>query len=80
MKRYSIWASKKGPDSEIIANISGADNRSDVEKLLSEEYAGLEIPSVKNIDGGIRFILRLPDKESDSIKKNGYGTGPGNHS
>ena len=60
---------EKSPDYKIIANISGADNRSNVEKLLSEEYAGLEIPSVKNIDGGIRFTLRLPDKESDSIKK-----------
>ena len=59
----------KAPDHKIIAQISGADNRSAVEKLLSEEYAGLEIPSVKNIDGGISFTLRLPDKDSDSIKK-----------
>lgn len=59
----------KAPDHKIIAQISGADNRSAVEKLLSDEYAGLEIPSVKNIDGGIIFTLRLPDKEADSIKK-----------
>ncbi|HRF90151.1 MAG TPA: protein translocase subunit SecD, partial [Desulfobacter postgatei] len=57
------------PDHKIMAQISGADNKSAVEKLLSEEYAGLEIPSVKNIDGGISFTLRLPDKEADSIKK-----------
>ncbi|MGD9685850.1 MAG: protein translocase subunit SecD, partial [Desulfobacter sp.] len=59
----------KGPDHKIIAQISGAENRSAVENLLSDEYAGLEIPSVKNIDGGIIFTLRLPDKEADSIKK-----------
>ena len=59
----------KASDHKIMAKISGADNRSAVEKLLSDEYAGLEIPSVKNIDGGIFFTLRLPDKESDSIKK-----------
>lgn len=59
----------KAPDYEIVAKISGADNRSAVEKLLSKDYAGLEIPSVKNIDGGISFTLRLPDKETDSIKK-----------
>ena len=59
----------KASDHKIIAKISGADNKSGVEKLLSDEYAGLEIPSVKNISGGISFTLRLPDKESDSIKK-----------
>ncbi len=59
----------KTADHKIIAQISGADNRSAVEKLLSDEYSGLEIPSVKNIDSGICFTLRLPDKESDSIKK-----------
>ena len=59
----------KASDHKIIAKISGPDNRSNVEKLLSDEYASLEIPSVKNIDGGLSFTLRLPDKESDSIKK-----------
>ena len=59
----------KASDHKIVVKIPGADNRSTVEKLLSDEYAGLEIPSVKNIDGGVCFTLRLPDKESDSIKK-----------
>ena len=59
----------KASDHKIIAKISGADNKSGVEKLLSDEYASFEIPSVKNIDGGISFTLRLPDKESNSIKK-----------
>jgi len=60
---------EKALDHKIIAKISGADNRSNVEKLLSEDYGGLEIPEVKNIDGGISFTLRLPDKEADSIKR-----------
>lgn len=59
----------KASDHKIIAKISGADNKSGVEKLLSDEYASFEIPSVENIDGGISFTLRLPDKESNSIKK-----------
>jgi len=59
----------KASDHKIIAKISDADNKSGVEKLLSDEYASFEIPSVKNIDGGISFTLRLPDKESNSIKK-----------
>ena len=59
----------KASGHKIIVKIPGADNKSAVEKLLSDEYAGLEIPSVKNIDGGVCFTLRLPDKESDSIKK-----------
>ena len=57
------------PGHKIIAKISGTENRSAVETLLSEEYSNLEIPSVKDIDGGIVFTLRLPDKESASIKK-----------
>lgn len=59
----------KASGHKIIVKIPGEDNRSAVEKLLSDEYAGLEIPSVKNIDGGVCFTLVLPDKESDSIKK-----------
>ena len=57
------------PGHKIIAKISGTENRSTVETLLSEEYSNLEIPSVNDIDGGIVFTLRLPDKESASIKK-----------
>ncbi len=59
----------KTADHTIIAKISGAENRPEVEELLSDEYAGFEIPSVKTIDGGISFTLRLPGKQSDSIKK-----------
>ncbi len=57
------------PDHKIIVKISGTDNKSSVEELLSEEYASLEIPSVSTIEGGVAFTLRLPDKESASIKK-----------
>jgi preprotein translocase subunit SecD len=68
-KKIQHMGIEKASDHKIIAKISDADNRSSVENLLSEDYAGLEIPSVKNIDSGISFTLRLPDKEADSIKK-----------
>ncbi|WDP88085.1 MAG: protein translocase subunit SecD [Desulfobacter sp.] len=57
------------PDNQIIAKISGQDNRTKVEKLLSEDYSNLEIPSVKTLDQGLAFTLNLPDKETASIKK-----------
>ncbi|MDD9304835.1 MAG: protein translocase subunit SecD [Desulfobacter sp.] len=57
------------PDNQIIAKISGQDNRTKVEKLLSEDYSNLEIPSVKTLDQGLAFTLNLPDEETASIKK-----------
>ena len=56
-------------DSTILARIAGKESRNGVEKLLSEDYANLLIPSVDPIEGGVAFTLRLPDEEMETIKK-----------
>ena len=57
------------PDNKILAKIAGKDSREGVEKLLSEDYPNLAIPSVDTIEDGLAFTLRLPDEEMASIKK-----------
>ncbi|WDP88596.1 MAG: protein translocase subunit SecD [Desulfobacter sp.] len=57
------------PDNQISAKISGTDSRQGVEKLLSEDYANLTIPSVETIEDGLAFTLALPDEETANIKK-----------
>ncbi|MCG8688566.1 MAG: protein translocase subunit SecD [Desulfobacterales bacterium] len=57
------------PDFKIIAKISGAQSKEGVEKILTEDYPNLEIPNVDTFDGGLAFTLRLPDEESEAIKK-----------
>lgn len=56
-------------DNSIVADISGPDSRETVEKLLSDDYSNLLIPSAETTGDGVSFTLRLPDEEMDSIKK-----------
>ncbi len=56
-------------DNSILAKISGRENKEAVEKLLSEDYSNLEIPSTEDITDGVSFTLQLPEKEMASIKK-----------
>ncbi len=57
------------PNNRILAKISGQDNKKNVEKLLSDEFSNLTIPSVDTIEGGLAFTLALPDEEAANIKK-----------
>ncbi|MCG8635475.1 MAG: protein translocase subunit SecD [Desulfobacterales bacterium] len=57
------------PDNSILAKISGQENKDAVEKMLTQDYSNLEIPSAKTTAEGISFTLRLPDEETASIKK-----------
>jgi len=56
-------------DNRIMAKISGKENQEGVEKLLSEDYSNLMVPTVDTIEGGLAFTVRLPDEETASIKK-----------
>ncbi|MEH0021049.1 MAG: protein translocase subunit SecD [Desulfobacter sp.] len=56
-------------DNSIVADIFGPDSRETVEKLLSDDYPNLLIPSAETTGNGVSFTLRMPDEEMDSIKK-----------
>lgn len=56
-------------DNTIQAKLSGEENKKGFEKIISEEFANLVIPSPSIETDGFSFTLSLPDAEMASIKK-----------
>ncbi len=56
-------------DNSILAKISGRDSKEAVEKILTEEFSNLLIPSADPKTDAIHFTLNLPEEEMETIKK-----------
>jgi len=56
-------------DNTIEAKLQGEESKKGFEKIISEQFANLIIPSPKTIADGFSFTLSLPDEERDRIKK-----------
>ncbi|MCP4722870.1 MAG: protein translocase subunit SecD, partial [Desulfobacteraceae bacterium] len=56
-------------DNTIQAKLSGEENKKGFEKIISEEFANLVIPSPATLADGFSFTLSLPDSEMETIKK-----------
>ncbi len=53
----------------IIAKFQGEENKKGFEKIISQEFASLLIPSPDTDSDGFTYTLSLPDAEMDMIKK-----------
>jgi len=56
-------------DNTIQVRLSGEESKNGFEKIISEEFANLLIPSPSKGEEGFSYILSLPDQERETIKK-----------
>ena len=56
-------------DNRIIAKLAGKDTKAAFEKILSDGFSNLMVPSVQTKTDGVEFELSLSDDETANIKK-----------